>query len=153
MSRIFVNNLEAEWDTIKAGIKQEMISRAYLGANELRNQAVDKVLKGRRSGRTYRVPMTKKHYRASAPGEPPAVRTGLFRMSWHPEVTVEGQQGDLFIVKSEITNSLRVGEHLLGEILEHGTTRMAPRPHHEKIQKAALPAIKRIYDRPYGGGG
>ena len=41
------------------------------------------------------------------------------------------------------------GAHNLGEILENGTKRMAPRPHHDRILKHAEPTIVRIYEEPY----
>lgn len=128
-------------------IKQQMESRAYKGANELRNASL-LVLRGQRSGREYRVPGTKKHYTASAPGEPPAVRTGVFRLSWKP--TAQVVMGSYF---SRIESDVRTtnGRYTLGQILEEGTPggKIKPRPHHDKITKKAEPKIRRIYDQPY----
>lgn len=145
-------------------IKHQMGSRGYRAANELRN-ASQLVLRGQRSGRRYNVPgtgsvryykrtktakITYKKYTASAPGEPPAVRTGAFRMSWQPKAAIE-QNGDAYQVRSIIESTQRTdnGKYLLGKILEEGTGRMAPRPHQEKIQEKALPAIRNIYSEPY----
>ena len=99
--------------------------------------------------RNHTAKITYKKYTASAPGEPPAVRTGAFRMSWHPKTMVD-YTGDYSVVSSvESTQRTDNGKYLLGEILENGTGRMAPRPHHQKIQEKALPAIMKIYNEPY----
>lgn len=159
----FQKALQDEWNNIKTDIKKQMISRGHRSANELRN-ASQLVLRGQRSGRRYIVPGTgsmkynkKKHtatitykrYTASAPGEPPAVRTGAFRMSWVPKVMVDHTDSYAVVSSVESTQRTDNGKYLLGEILEEGTGRMAPRPHHEKIQQKALPAILRIYNEPY----
>lgn len=121
-------------------IQDELESRAYRGANELRNSAL-LVLRGQRSGRSYRVPGTKRRYTASAPGEPPAVRTGTFRNSWQPRSYAFGDSY-FSIIDSEV---------LYADWLENGTPggQMAPRPHHERILKDAEPRIQKIYDEPY----
>lgn len=130
---------------ISTGMKQ----RGYRAANELRN-ASQLVLRGQRSGRRYRVPGTKKHYTASAPGEPPAVRTGTFRASWQAKTQSSGTIGNMS-VRSYIESSARTdnGSYLLGEILENGTGEMAPRPYKEQIVDKAKGKIKKIYSEPY----
>lgn len=132
-------------ENVTESIKQEMERRSYLAANELRN-ASQLVLRGQRSGRRYRVPGTKRHYTASAPGEPPAVRTGAFRLSWQPTARVVFGS---YI--SRIESDLRTdnGRYTLGEILEDGTSRMAPRPYQDAILEKAKKPILRIYDEPY----
>lgn len=132
-------------DHVTDSIKHEMERRSYLAANELRN-ASQLVLRGQRSGRRYRVPGTKRHYTASAPGEPPAVRTGAFRLSWQPTARVVFGS---YI--SRIESDLRTdnGRYTLGEILEDGTSRMAPRPYQDAILEKAKKPILRIYDEPY----
>lgn len=134
---------------INEKITHGMKSRAYRAANELRN-ASQEVLRGQRSGRRYRVPGTRRHYTASAPGEPPAVRTGAFRERWQAKTETSGS-GDGLSVKAMIESNVRTdnGKYLLGGILEDGTSRMAPRPYKEKIQKKALPKIVKIYKEPY----
>lgn len=126
-------------------IKSQLESRAYRGANELRNASL-LVLRGQGGGRRYRVPGTKRYYTASAPGSPPAVRTGAFRLSWQPSAHV------IFgSYISRVESELRTdnGRYVLGELLENGTSKMAPRPHHDRIKEKALPEIVRIYDEPY----
>lgn len=145
MSASVSSQLEAIVHEKVESIKSQMESRAYRGANELRNAAL-LILRGKGGGRRYRVPGTKRYYTASAPGSPPAVRTGAFRLSWQPQSRVV--MGSYI---SRIESDLRTdnGRYTLGELLEDGTSKMAPRPHHEKIQKKAEPAIVRIYSEPY----
>lgn len=155
--------VEAAVREINAKITLGMRSRSYSAANELRNSS-QLVLRGQRSGRRYKVPGTYRrqrdktdgkmkngrYYTASAPGEPPAVRTGAFRASWQPKTEI-GHTGENVHIKAYIESNVRTdnGKYLLGEILEDGTSRMAPRPHHDKIKKDALPRVLRIYRRPY----
>jgi len=124
-------------------IQQQMKNRCYRAANELRNAAQD-VLKGRCSGRLYRVSGKSRRHRASAPGEPPAVDSGKFRTSWESTTQIIGNS---YI--SRIETKHNVNGYTLGSLLEYGTSRMAPRPHHEKIRQKALPKICRIYAEPY----
>lgn len=140
-------------------IKMQMERRSYLVANELRNSAMQ-VLRGQRSGRRYKVPGTfrrqrdkvdgkmkrGRYYTASAPGEPPAVRTGAFRNSW--QATARVVYGSYI---SRIESDIRTddGAYTLGEILENGTSRMAPRPYEEEILEKTKPKILRIYNEPY----
>lgn len=140
-------------------IKQEMERRSYLAANEMRNAAL-LVLRGQRHGRRYKVPGTYRrqkdpvtgkmkngrYYTASAPGEPPAVRTGAFRMSWQPTAKVAFGS---YISRIESDLTTDNGQYNLGEILEDGTKKMAPRPYQDKILKTATPGIVRIYSEPY----
>lgn len=138
-------------------IQHEMQRRSFLATNELRNSAM-LVLRGQRSGRRYKVPGTHKrqrdkvsgkmkngrYYTASAPGEPPAVRTGAFRMGWQP--TTRAVFGSYI---SRIENDVQVNGHTLGELLEEGTSRMAPRPYQDQILEKAKPKILKIYSEPY----
>lgn len=127
-----------------------MRSRGYRAANELRN-ASHLVLRGQRSGRRYLVPGTRRHYTASAPGEPPAVRTGAFRASWQPKQRVDVGTNNQVSVKSYIESRQRTdnGKYNLGSMLENGNGKMAPRPYKEKVQEKAKPKIIEIYKAPY----
>jgi len=135
---------EAIEDTVKR-IRQQVEARSSEAANELRNSSLE-ILRGQRSGRRYRVPGKKVYYTASAPGEPPAARSGLFRISWQPTALKEG---DTYISRIESDRRIKIG--LLGQVLEEGTPggQMAPRPHQERILKDAEPKIVRIYSEPY----
>lgn len=65
-----------------AKINRQVVARGVRAVNAVRNAELE-VLKGQRSGRTYRKPHSKATYTASAPGEPPARRTGNLRMHWN----------------------------------------------------------------------
>lgn len=134
--------------TLKA-LNKEVSHRTYRASNELRNAALY-VLRGKRSGKMYTVPNTKKKYRASAPGESPAVRTGVFRLSWGTHVRVE-KTGVHFKAVAAIESRERAGRHLLGELLENGHGHTKPRPYKQKVINRALPKIKEIYKKPYNG--
>ena len=141
-----MSNIDIICKQLATHIKHEMEARSYVAANELRNAEL-LVLRGQRGGRIYGVPGTKKKYQASAPGQPPAVRTGIFRLSWQPSAHVVFGS---YI--SRIESSVQVGtkrSYTLGELLEHGTSKMAPRPHQDKILEKAEPEIVRIYSRNY----
>lgn len=157
--------VEAMVKEVNLTISQGMRSRAYRAANELRN-ASQEVLRGQRNGRRYIVPgtgrvkynkrkktakITYTKYTASAPGEPPAVRTGAFRASWQPKTEVHLGTYNKVSVKSYIQSRIRTdnGKYVLGQILEEGTSKMAPRPYKEKIQQKALPKVLKIYKEPY----
>lgn len=139
--------LNAAIEDVVKSIRQQVEARSYDAANELRNSSLE-ILRGQRNGRRYRVPGKKTYYTASAPGEPPAMRTGLFRLSWQPTALKEG---DTYISRVESDRRTDKGKFLLGQILEDGTPggQMAPRPYQEKILKHAEPKIVRIYSAPY----
>jgi hypothetical protein len=113
-------------------------------ATDLRDEIVAQMDPGPvRTGREYRVPGTGvidagtgkikrgtgKRYKASAPGQPPAVRLGEYAGAWQvaPATVVEDR------VVAAATNDRRTedGEHAIGEVLEYGTEdgRIEPRPH------------------------
>lgn len=143
---------------------QEVKSRGVRTANELKN-ASNHVLSGQRHGRRYKIPGTYRlqtdkstgkkrygrYYTASAPGEPPAVRTGVFRMGWRSKSYAEDLGGGECNVRGVIENNQKVNGHLLGAILEEGTRdgRIAPRPYKQRIIDRALPRVIKIYKEPY----
>lgn len=103
--------------------KQKMMIRSrenLLNATiEWHDSLTNDVLTGSRTGRVYTVPGTKRRYRASAPGEPPASRTGVTRAGYRYQVVRR---------KFELTGEVGSPEwHALW--LEKGTKRMAARPH------------------------
>ena len=114
-------------------INRKVVSRGVRAVNAIRNAELE-VLKGQRSGKVYRKLYSKATYTASAPGEPPARRTGNLRMHWNGQVKSENSSGG--------------GVAIIAE-LENGTSKMAARPFTEKIKEEAEPEIKRIYSEPY----
>lgn len=93
-------------------------------------------LTGRRSGRIYNVPGTAIPHQASAPGEAPAVLTGVLRNSYQSEVS---EKAMVAYLGSELDYALW---------LERGTTKMEPRPAIEPSFKAVEDQIKKALARP-----
>ena len=135
--------------TTLKGVEREVSSRTYRASNELRNASLH-VLRGTRTGRKYRIPGTRQIYRASnyKNNESPANRTGIFRNSWGTHVSV-AKRGKSFRAVASIESRLKVGRHLLGDILEYGTVHMKPRPYKQKIIDMAMPRIRQIYSKSY----
>lgn len=127
-------------DAVNA-VNAELPARAAAAANELRNASLE-VLRGQRSGRTYKTPGGGT-YTASAPGEPPAVRTGTLRGSWRPTQYGANHQNPAIE-----TNVFYAG------YMENGTPKgmIAPRPYAQKIIEMAKPKIEAIYAAPYNLG-
>ena len=124
-------------------INRKVISRGVRAVNAIRSAELE-VLKGQRSGRVYRKPYSKARYTASAPGEPPARRTGNLRMHWNGQVkTVSASGGGVAIIAE-----LESQEPYAG-ILENGTSKMAARPFVDRIKEKAAPEIEKIYSEPY----
>ncbi len=175
VNRAFHNASQVIGKTIATtlkGVQKEVSQRAYRASNELRNASLF-VLRGKRSGRIYKLPgtyggeaskATKKLmeqsgyklrnggqlYQASAPGEAPANRLGHFRLSWGTHVHVE-KYGKKFQAVSAIESKQRTEnkKYLLGELLEGGTEKMEPRPYKKAIIDRALPKVKQIYGKSF----
>ena len=128
-------------DTVKK-VNREAASRGMRAVNAIRNAELE-VLRGKRSGRVYRKPHTKSHYTASAPGEPPARRTGNLRLNWNGPVESSSTGSGL-----RVTAVLESQERY-STALENGTRRMAPRPFKQPISEKAMPEIERIYHEKY----
>lgn len=128
-------------DTVKK-VNREAASRGTRAVNAIRNAELE-VLRGKRSGRVYRKPHTKSHYTASAPGEPPARRTGNLRLNWNGTVESSSTSSGL-----RVTAVLESQERY-STYLENGTRRMAPRPFKQPISEKAMPEIERIYHEKY----
>ena len=82
-------------------------------------------------------------YTASAPGEPPARRSGNLRLHWYGDVQTRAASKG-----TEVLAVLESGERY-ASVLENGTPKMAPRPFVERIKTEAAPEIKKIYSEPY----
>lgn len=126
------------------GVNRQVVSRGTRAVNAIRNAELD-VLKGQRSGRVYRKYPFKSKYTASAPGEPPARRSGNLRLHWNGQVKTSAPvSGNGVLVSAELESQERYAAYL-----EHGTRKMAPRPFVERIKEKAEPEIRRIYSESY----
>lgn len=126
-----------------ANINQKVVSRGVRAVNAIRNAELE-VLKGQRSGKVYRKPFSRATYTASAPGEPPARRTGNLRMHWNGQVKSENSSGGGISIVAELES-----QEPYAAYLDNGTSKMAPRPFVEKIKQEATPEIQKIYNEPY----
>lgn len=137
------------------------------GAEIIRDEIVAVINESSPTGRRYAIPGTQpprrrdgqwlpgKSYRASAPGEPPAEREGLYRASWKSTpAVVEGNT-----VRAGVFNDRRVGRDdiPLWLILEFGTTpivggdlviqSLQPRPHIRPAVERARPKLRQMVQR------
>lgn len=129
-------------NSMRSDIYGQASSRGFRASVEIRNKALD-VLSGERSGKKHRVPTTGEFYTASAPGEAPAARTGLFRISFKERPFIVKNNGNL-IIHARAESKLKVGKHLLGDILERKN-----RPYKDKTIELALPRVLQIFNEPY----
>ena len=120
---------------IMGEVETKAKSCAVRASNELRN-AVLNVLRGQRSGRVYRKPHSKATYRASAPGEPPAVRTGMLRMSWGMKAIGDGKGTYTAGIYTDVPYA---------ETLESGNSRVKARPYRQKVIERAAPKVTAIF--------
>lgn len=133
--------LERSRNEIALRLQAALAQRSWEASHTIRG-ALLQVLSGHRSGRRYRLPMSTTYYTASAPGEPPATRTGSFRISWQarPEGRVPG---------------VETPQKKLAGWLQEGTEgrkargAMKPRPYVDQTKAKAWPVVQRIYRRPY----
>lgn len=130
-----MSDLGQRLEHLRQIVQAELAWRAQEASQILRNAAL-RVLRGQRSGRRYRIPGTTRYYTASAPGEPPAVRTGAFRLSW-------------FAIPRGMSPGIETVYPRLARWLQEGTRRMRPRPFREPILRMAWPMVQRVYRRPY----
>lgn len=118
-------------------VAAQLPGRASRASNALRNSIME-VLSGERSGKTYRRP-TGGTYVASAPGEPPAWRTGTLAKSWRPIIYGENHQNPA--IESNVQYAW----------LDEGSPggKIKPRPYEQKTIDAAMPEIEAIYSEPF----
>lgn len=126
-------------------VNKQVLSRATRAVNAMRNAELD-VLKGQRSGKVYKKPGGGT-YRASAPGEPPARRTGNLRLHWNGNVEVRSSSGR----GASVNLQLESMETKYNDYMEHGTPggMIAPRPYVDRITEKATPEVVSIYSEPY----
>ncbi len=125
-----------------ADVDRQVVSRATRAVNALRNAELE-VLRGQRSGKRYRKYPFRSYYTASAPGEPPARRTGNLRLHWNGTVETS-PRGSGVEVKAVLESQEKYAIWL-----EEGTSKMAPRPFHQRILDRAKPEIEKIYSEAY----
>lgn len=98
---------------------------------------VVRILSGRRTGRKYRVPGTKRFYTASREGEAPASRLGILRSSYGWRIKNNGSKARGY-VGSPVLYAL---------FLERGTRKMGKRPHLRKAFEKSRTQVKAQFAR------
>lgn len=135
-------------------IRSEVKRRSFMTATELKN-ASQKVLSGRRHGKKYRVynGRTYREHQASAPGEPPALSSGILRLGWRESTEVAKSERTMTIVSAIQSNVKYAGPLEYGR--PAGSTngkkypKIAARPYRDKIRQRARPFILDRYGKVY----
>ena len=126
--------LQIEVNSLVMELNANARSRAFRGVNLLRNAALV-VLGQDGSGRVYG-----KHV-ASAPGQPPSPDTGNLRRNWRMATLAYPNGKGLGInIHMRITSDM-----FYADFLEHGTRKMAARPHRDRIKTKARPQIVALF--------
>ncbi|HUW57736.1 MAG TPA: HK97-gp10 family putative phage morphogenesis protein [Planctomycetota bacterium] len=126
--------LISNFRTVVAKVEKSLPTQVMRACHEVRNEWLN-VLSGARSGRTYRVPGTRRTYTASAPGEAPAQRLGDLRRSIRVQPRIEPGR-----VQARVGSDLEYAVYL-----EYGTRTMQPRPHLRIAYERARPRIEAIF--------
>lgn len=128
-------NIQGIVNQVTDDVMKRIADVAPVASSELKTASLE-VLTGERHGRIYRRPGGG-YYQASAPGEPPAERTGVLRQSWQP--VPSGNQGINPCIESNVPYAT----------IEFGSAdgKVAPRPYADKIKERAFPQICALYER------
>lgn len=160
----YVSFAAAATETIAERLKPVVEAMAITMADEVRTY----IRSSRPQGRLYRIPGTKgpgrrrrrkksdeygplptsNMYQASAPGQAPAEREGIYRRSWTHTPAV--RDGSEVVATAYSALPTPDGKHLLGEILERGHKeggRMRPRPHVGPAMRLVQPKLRRMIAR------
>jgi hypothetical protein len=114
-------------------LPKEIESRLQVAATAVEGE-VRETLSGSRSGKRYPVyPRSKTMYTASAPFQPPAVRSGELRRKYKGFVQGKGLYAEGIVASPTIYSKW----------LEFGTSKMAARPH---LRKSAYKKLNEIAD-------
>lgn len=140
--QVIVQDYSAATKKVLAGRLMYLIEAL---AVTLRDEVVDTIRQSTPAGRQYKVPGTDTYYTASAPGQAPADRLSQYLGSIQNTPAVqEGKEVVAFAFTAETVG--QNNEHLLGDILEHGTQNgnIEPRPHWKPAIVAAVPKMKAL---------
>lgn len=121
---------------------EAMRPRAFAAVEDavmhLRNKIVEKV-GGAGRGQEYVRTKTGRVHRASLPGDPPARDMGDYVQSWQSDTTDKGPE-----IEGQVGSTMWEQR---GQWLEHGTRKMAPRPHVGPTIEEERDAIERRLGR------
>ena len=150
----------SNFDKFEKSFSQQIIDRAHEGANTVRNYIVKDMAK-QKTGKTYFVPSrtksgrrkkrgTHRTYRASSPGQSPAIRSGALRASIFYKVNEE-RTG--FSLKKDLV--IWIGSDLeYAPWMEHGTRKnktgpfkIMPRPFLNPAIDATRGKLRKIFGK------
>lgn len=152
--------MTGEYHFEEAKDKIERTAKERLEAACIRvHKEASEILVGQRSGRQYYVPGTGTRYTASAPGEPPASRTGLAGLRGHISWEMALENGDpVGLVGTDVkygpmlefgTKTIHHVSLNTGEKVAMGSTSMAARPWLRPAFEKSEPAVKAIMEKPW----
>lgn len=130
----------SHFDEAKEKIERTAKERLEAACIRVHKEASE-ILVGQRSGRQYYVPGTGTRYTASAPGEPPASRTGLAGLRGHISWEMSEEKGEVVGLVGSDTK--------YAPMLEFGTVNMAARPWLRPAFEKADTAVKEILARKW----
>lgn len=131
-------NLESRRGVVMTALNKTIRGKVYLMGQAVHRKLLLEVLVGERTGNWYKVPKTNRMYRASAPGEAPATRTGDLRRSYRVGDVEQDEHGQTHV---------RVGSDLpYSAPLELDMNR----EHLEPAVELAKPDIRNILDKDWG---
>lgn len=136
------HEIRIECNDLVKRLEQNAQSKARRAVNIMANAAKE-VLAGQRSGRRYKMPHKKTTYQASAPGEPPAVRSGNLRRNWKQTVLAT-PASDGVTITCRLTSAMPYAG-ILDPDGGPPARNIAPRPYKERIKEKARPEIEAIY--------
>ncbi len=120
---------------LKTNPKRKVRRSMERATNLVRNEAVESILRGVKSGPTVTRYQPKRVHQTSSAGEAPASDTGFLASQISTEVRIIGKQ----IVGSVVSAAP------YSVALEFGTTKMAPRPFLQPALKKSRQKIERIF--------
>jgi len=125
-------------DKMKKRIKllEKNVNRAvFKSTNLIKNDAVESILRGAKTGETYTKYRPRRTHQASAAGEAPASDTGFLASN----ITMEVNRNNFGAVGTVISSSP------YSAALEFGTTKMAARPFLQPALSRNVRKIKKIF--------
>ena len=122
---------------LEDGAAKNVKRAVFKSANVVRNTAVESILRGGKSGRTYELYDPRRTHQASRAGEPPASDTGFLASQITTEVKIEGDK-----IIGQIISAAPYSKHL-----EFGTVNMLARPFMQPALKKNKNKILAIFKK------
>ena len=115
---------------MKSDIRKKVQNIIIYGVNEVRNTAVENILRGAKTGKTYQKYNPRREHTASSSGEYPASDTGFLANNITMNINIGALRG-------EIISNADYSSHL-----EFGTSKMGARPFMQPSAELVKPKIR-----------